>query len=70
MEEEIIDLDAAPVPGGVSGLDLLKWAPIIEKFLTAIKAAIAGGPLEVPAIKVRIFGHPVTLGPIPIKIGV
>jgi hypothetical protein len=71
-DEEIIDLDASVEPGAVSEsviTDVLRWSPIIQKIGAAIKAAIAGGPLSIPAITVRIFGKHVTLGPIPIKIG-
>jgi hypothetical protein len=62
--ETVYDLDAPAKPGAVPEStigDILKWAPIIQEFIVAIKAAIAGGALKVPDIHLRLFGKRVTL---------
>jgi hypothetical protein len=67
----VIDLDAAHDPGSVPGLglgDLLRWAPIVTQIIAGVKQAIAGGSFTIPLIKVNVFGHHVSLGPIPISV--
>jgi hypothetical protein len=52
----------AVAPGSGIG-DLLRYLPIVLAWLQGL---LAGGS-EIPAIKTRIFGRRVTIGPTPLK---
>ncbi len=68
-EQEIVIEDEQP--GAAPGLglgDLWRWAPLIEKIITTVKAAITGGTTQIPALKIRVAGKRITLGPTPIQI--
>jgi hypothetical protein len=72
MDDEITIPDEVPgFPGEAPGLsfgDLLRWAPVVQQVVTTAEAAIAGGSTQIPAIKIRVAGKRITLGPVPISI--
>lgn len=69
QEHEIVIADEQPgAAPGLSFGDLRRWAPVIDQVITALKTAIAGGQTQIPAIKIRVAGKRLTLGPTPISV--
>ncbi len=65
------DLDQPIHPSALPKIslgDVFKWLPILEQIITAVTTALASGAVTIPAIKIRINGKRLTLGPIPIGI--
>jgi len=68
---EIVIADEAPgaTPSpSISIGEVIRYLPIIEQVIQAIKSAIASGQFTLPVLKIRVGGKRLELGPCPIVV--